>query len=190
VTKDLMHKDEIQQLVAEAYRAVDAPEGPGARFYSEEQLAAVPAGARDWMLGVGNPLAWAELQPGDVVCDLGCGAGIDTLLAALEVGAGGMAIGVDFLPEMLERAHAFAGQAGVTNVEFRHGEMEAIPLPDASVDVVISNGAINLSARKSRVFAEAHRILRPGGRLCVTDFSIREEELPAEILTHPAAWAG
>jgi arsenite methyltransferase len=190
VSKELMYRDEIQQLVSEAYRAVDAPQGAGARFYTEDQLALVPAGARNWMLGVGNPLAWVALQPGEVVCDLGCGAGVDTQLAARQVGTGGRAVGVDFLPEMLERARAFAGQAGVANVEFLHGEMEAVPLPDASVDAVISNGSVNLSARKSRVFAEAHRILRPGGRLCVTDFTIREEDLPAEILTHPAAWAG
>ncbi len=91
---------------------------------------------------------------------------------------------------MVDRARAFAAEAGVDNVEFVQGEMESIPLPDASVDVVISNGSINLSARKSRVLAEAQRLLRPGGRLCVADLTIREEELPSEILTHPSAWAG
>lgn len=190
MTKDLMYKDEIQQLVVDAYRALDAPEGPGAGFYTAEQLAALPDGASEWALGVGNPLAWAGLRAGEVVADLGCGAGIDTLLAAEQVGPSGMAIGVDFLAGMVERARVFAAKADVDNVEFREGEMESIPLPDASVDVVISNGSINLSARKSRVLAEAQRVLHPGGRLCVADLTIREEELPSEILTHPSAWAG
>lgn len=190
MTKDLMYKDEIQQLVADAYRALDSPAGAGTGFYSDEQLAMLPAGAREWALGVGNPVSFAGLREGEVVVDLGCGAGIDTLLAANLVGSAGRAIGVDLLPEMVARAEAFAAEAGVGNVEFLPTEMEALPLPDASADVIISNGAINLSARKSRVLAEAHRVLRPGGRLCVTDLTIREEDLPPEILTHPAAWAG
>ncbi len=190
MTKDLMYKDEIQQLVVDAYQALDAPEGPGASFYTDEQLAALPDGASEWALGVGNPLAWAGLRAGEVVADLGSGAGIDTLLAAQQVGPGGRAVGVDFLAGMIERAQAFAAEAGVDNVEFIQGEMESIPLPDASVDAVISNGSINLSARKSRVLAEAQRVLRPGGRLCVADLTIHEEELPSEILTHPSAWAG
>jgi arsenite methyltransferase len=182
VTKDLMFKDEIQQLVADAYRALHDPGGPGAGLYSEDQLAVLPAGAKDWMLGVGNPVAWAGLRPGEHVADLGCGAGVDTLLA-------GHAVGVDFLPEMIRRARDFAAAAGI-DAEFVEGEMEALPLPDLSMDVVISNGAVNLSARKSRVFAEAFRVLRPAGRLCMSDLTIREEDLPSEILTHPSAWAG
>lgn len=190
MTKDLMFKDEIQQLVTDAYRALDSPGGPGTRFYTDEQLAAVPDGARDWALGVGNPLAWAGLREGEVVADLGCGAGIDTLLAAGAVAPTGRAVGVELLPEMIERAQTFAVDAGVDNVQFLQAEMESIPLPDASVDVIVSNGSINLSARKSRVLAEAYRVLRPGGRMCVCDLTIREEELPTEILTHPSAWAG
>jgi arsenite methyltransferase len=190
MSKDLMYKDEIQRLVADAYRALDRPGGPGTRFYTDEQLAHLPEGVRDWALGVGNPIAWAQLREGEVVADLGCGAGIDTLLAAEAVGPAGRAIGVELLPEMLSRARAHAAEAGAANVEFHEAEMEALPLPDDSVDVVISNGAINLSARKSRVLAEAHRVLRPGGRLCVSDLTIREEELPTQILTHPSAWAG
>lgn len=190
MSKDLMYKDEIQDLVVGAYRALDSPGGPGTRFYSEGQLAPVPAGARDWALGVGNPLRWAGLRGGEVVADLGCGAGMDTLLAAQQVQPAGRAIGVDFLLEMVERARAFATEAGLDNVEFHEAEIESLPLPDSSIDVVISNGSINLSARKSRVLAEAHRVLRPGGRLCVADLTIREEQLPSEILTHPSAWAG
>ncbi len=188
--KDLMYKDELQELVMGAYRALESAEAMGARFYSDEQLAALPEGAREWALAVGNPVAWADLRQGEEVVDLGCGSGADVLLAAVAVAPTGRAHGVDFLPEMLERARAFAAHAGVDNVAFHQGEMESLPLPDASVDVVISNGSINLSARKSRVLAEAYRVLRPGGRLCVADLTIREEELPSEVLTHPSAWAG
>lgn len=188
--KDLMYKDEIQQLVTDAYRRLDTPGGPSECYYTREQLAGLPHGAREWMLGVGNPLAWAQLEPGEDVADLGCGAGVDTILAAQRIGPQGHATGVDILAEMVERARANAAAAGLDNVTFEEGEIEDIPLPDASVDVVIANGTINLSARKSRVLAEAYRILRPGGRLCTPDLTIREEELPPEVLTHPAAWAG
>lgn len=190
MTQDLMYKDEIQILVTDAYRALTSPGSPGARFYTDDQLDALPDGAREWALGVGNPMLWADIRAGEVVADLGCGSGIDTLLAAREVGAKGRAIGVDLLSEMVGRAQDFAAETDVPDAEFVQAEMEAIPLGDESVDVVISNGSINLSARKSRVLAEAHRILRPGGRLCVCDLTIREEELPTEIVTHPSAWAG
>lgn len=190
MTRDLLYKDEIQELVAEAYLALDAPGGPGTRCYDATQLAALPAGARGWALGVGNPVPHAGLQAGEHVVDLGCGAGVDVLLAAQQVGASGRVVGVDLLEPMLERARAFAEQAGLDNVTFVPGEIEDVPLADESVDVVVSNGAINLSARKSRVFAEAYRVLRPGGRLAVADLTIHEEELPAEVITHPSAWAG
>ncbi|HVL51909.1 MAG TPA: methyltransferase domain-containing protein [Actinomycetota bacterium] len=191
MTLDLMQKSEIQQLVADAYRALEeTPGGPAARFYADDQLTALPDGAVEWALGVGNPVASAELAPGEVVADLGCGSGIDTLLAAGLVGPTGKVIGIDFLAEMAERARSFAAKAAAGNVEIHQAEMESLPLPNSSVDVVISNGSINLSARKSRVLAEAHRVLRPGGRLCVSDLTICEEDLPAEILTHPSAWAG
>ncbi len=150
----------------------------------------MPAGAIAWALGVGNPVAHAGLRPGQTVLDLGSGGGIDTILAAREVGPTGRAIGMDLLEEMVERAHEHARQAGVDGwTEFRRGEMEDIPLPDGSVDVVISNGVINLSPRKSRVLAEIHRVLKPGGRMCVADLTV-EEDLPPEILTSDAAWAG
>jgi ubiquinone/menaquinone biosynthesis C-methylase UbiE len=190
MSKDLMYRREIQGLVANAYQELQPPGGPGATFYTDEQLARLPEGAREWALGVGNPLAKADLKPGEIVLDLGCGSGIDALLAAAEVSPTGRVIGIDFLAGMVQRARAFAAGAGTDNVEFRQAEMEALRLSDDSVDVVISNGSINLSARKSRVLAEAYRVLRPGGRLCVTDLTIREEELPSQILTHPSAWAG
>jgi ubiquinone/menaquinone biosynthesis C-methylase UbiE len=185
-----MYQDETQRLVAEAYRGLGSPDGAGTRFYTEQQVAALPPPAREWALGVGNPVSWAGLETGEIVADLGCGAGIDTLLAAAAVGPSGRVIGVDLLPEMLQRAEATIADADADNIDLQRGEIERLPLADESVDVVISNGTINLSARKSRVLAEAHRVLRPGGRLCVSDLTIREEDLPTEILMHPSAWAG
>lgn len=190
MTRDLMFRDEIEQLVAGSYRDLRVPGGPALDYYSEEERAGIPEGAGSWALGVGNPLPHARLKPGDTVLDLGCGSGLDVFIAARRVGPTGKAIGVDMLPDMVERAAGFAYAAGIDNVEFTQGMMDDLPLPDDSVDVVISNGSINLAARKSRVFAEARRVLKPGGRLCVTDLTIDETELPPEILTHPSAWAG
>ncbi|MPZ88372.1 MAG: methyltransferase domain-containing protein [Nitriliruptorales bacterium] len=187
---DLMHKAEIQRLVVGAYRAVGSPGGAGSVAYTGAQLAGLPAGAVEWSLGVGNPVAWADLRAGDVVLDLGCGGGIDTLLAAGSVGPSGRAIGLDLVLEMCARGRRHAVEAGVANACFVGAEMEAIPLPDDSVDAVVSNGVVNLSARKMRVLFEAFRVLRPGGRLCLTDLTIEEERLPVEVLTHPAAWSG
>lgn len=190
MAKDLMYRSEIEELVCDAYHTLDDPGAPAIRFYTDEQLEHIPNQTSQWALGVGNPVAWANLGPGEVVLDLGCGAGIDVLLSAIAVAPDGEAIGLDLLAEMVERGERAAADAGTENARFVQGKMDDIPLPDASVDVVISNGAINLAARKSRVFAEALRVLRPGGRLCVSDLTIKEEELPAEILTHPSAWAG
>jgi SAM-dependent methyltransferase len=187
---DLMGQETIKQSVRQAYREVMGKASTvAARLYDREQLAHLPPGAIAQALGVGNPIRAARLEPGEVVVDLGCGGGIDTLLAARGVAPAGKAIGVDMLPEMLEVAARHAAQAGISNVEWRQGYLEDIPLPDASVDVVISNGVVNLSPRKSRVFAEMHRILRPGGRFTVADIVV-DEDLPPEILTNPAAWAG
>lgn len=190
MTRDLVYSDQVEELVFCAYREIDDPGGSATWLYDDEQLAAAPQGARQWALGVGNPVPHAALQPGERVLDLGCGAGIDVLLAAREVGPTGQVTGLDGLPEMVERARGFAADAGLDNVEIVEGRIDAIPLPDDSVDVVISNGAINLAARKSRVLAEAARVLRPGGRFCVADLTIVEEDLPVEVLTHPSAWAG
>ena len=147
-----------------------------------------------WSFGVGNPLEHAVLPPGARVLDVGCGGGIDVLLAARRVGADGHVTGLDLLPEMCARARANAGGGGASNVEiaYRHleGEMEAIPLPDDAVDAIISNGVINLSARKMRALFECARVLRPGGHLCLTDVTIDERDLPPEVLLHPAAWSG
>ncbi len=190
--KDLLYQAEVKAAVRSAYTALGSGAGEpvAGRLYTQEQMVRLPAGAIAWALGVGNPVRHAGLRPGESVLDLGSGGGIDTILAALEVGPSGRAIGIDLLEEMVERARDHAREAGVEGwTEFRRGEMEDIPLPDASVDVVISNGVVNLSPRKSRVLAEIHRVLRPGGRLCVADLTV-EEDLPPEILASDAAWAG
>jgi arsenite methyltransferase len=191
VSRDLLHQDEIRALVREAYGSIDEPSRAVAdKLYSPEELAGVPALALDHALGVANHLRHARIQPGDTVLDVGCGSGIDSILAAQRTGPSGRVLALDFLPEMLERTATAAEQAGLENVEPIAGEMEAIPVLDESVDVVISNGVINLSPRKARVLAECARVLRPGGELCVADLTVEEAELPPEVLTHPAAWAG
>jgi SAM-dependent methyltransferase len=192
MAKDLMYQDEIKDAVREAYGSITSGGGEAVigRLYSEEELEELPAGARSWALGVGNPVRFAFLQPGEVVLDVGSGGGIDTILAARRVGPSGKAIGLDIVDAMLERARANAAEAGVDGwTEFVLGEMEHIPLPDASVDVVISNGVLNLSARKSRALAEIFRVLRPGGRLSLADLTV-EGELPPEIANDQSAWAG
>ncbi|MDP9067629.1 MAG: methyltransferase domain-containing protein [Actinomycetota bacterium] len=191
VARDLMHGTELKQLVREAYASIDEDTTAVAhKLYALDELDLVPAAAVARALGVNNHLRFAEIEPGETVVDLGCGAGIDSVIAAQRVGPAGHVIALDFLPEMLERTAAAAAAAGLSNVEPIEGEIESIPLPDASVDHVISNGVINLSPRKARVLAECARILKPGGKLCVSDLAVEEESLPTEVLTHPAAWAG
>ncbi len=188
---DLLHSDEIKQLVRDAYRGIDSGSGAVAHcLYSSEELADVPRLAVDRALGVANHLRHARFRPGDVVLDVGCGAGIDSILAARRVGPTGRVVALDFLPEMLERTAQAAAQARLGNVETLEGEMESIPLPDDSVDVLISNGVLNLSPRKARALAECARVLRPAGRFCVSDLTVAEDDLPPEVMTHPAAWAG
>lgn len=192
MAKDLMFQDEIKDVVRSAYGSISSGGGEAvaSRLYSEEELAELPQGALDWALGVGNPVRYAFLQPGEVVLDVGSGAGIDSILAARRVGPEGKAIGLDILEPMTERARQHADEAGVGGwTEFRVGEMERVPLPDASVDVVISNGVLNLSARKSRALAEIFRVLRPGGRLSMADLTV-DGELPPEIANDQSAWAG
>lgn len=187
-----MFQDEIREVVRGTYGSLPAGAGRAmaGRLYDDEQLAAVPDEAVAWSLGVGNPVQHADLQPGEEVVDLGCGGGIDSVLAAHRVGPTGRVTGVDTLEEMGERTRQAAARAGVADwCTAVHGEMEALPLPDDSVDVVISNGVVNLSPRKSRALAEAARVLRPGGRFCVADLTV-DEDLPPEVLTSGAAWAG
>lgn len=191
MTQDLMYTAEIKDLVREAYRNVPATTAAVARkLYDPDELAQVPDSAVERALGVANHLRHAAIQPGETILDLGCGGGIDTVLAARRTGPTGRVIALDFLPEMLARTADAARQAGLPNVDILEGDLEAIPLPEDSVDLIISNGVINLAPRKARAMAECARVLRPGGRLCVSDLTVEQDNLPPEILTQPAAWAG
>lgn len=189
--------DEVRARYADAARAIldRAPEpsqaaasccGPtgevafGELLYSDLDRADLPDAAVLASLGCGNPTAVAELRPGEIVLDLGSGGGIDVLLSAKRVGQSGFAFGLDMTDEMLELARRNAAEAGATNVEFRKGRMEAIPLGERSVDVVISNCVINLSTDKSAVFAEIARVLRPGGRMGVSDVVADDTLSPTE----------
>lgn len=156
--------------------------------YSEQELAATPEGS-NLGLGCGNPVALASLKEGETVLDLGSGAGFDCFLAAEKVGAKGRVIGVDMTPEMLEKARENARKGNYTNVEFRLGEIENLPVADSSVDAIISNCVINLSPDKGRVFKEAYRALKPGGRLMVSDIVLLKE-LPGFIKESIAAYIG
>lgn len=187
---DLLQQQEIRAAVRDTYAGVRPSDRHVAeRFYSPDELDGMPDETVRMALGVGNPVRHAALSAGDDVVDLGSGGGLDCLLAARAVGPTGSVVGVDFLPEMVERASRAAADLGLGNLRFVQGELEDLPLPDASVDVVISNGVVNLSPRKVRVLAEALRVLRPGGRLAIADL-VLEHDLPPEIRTHPAAWAG
>jgi len=158
-------------------------------LYDEGQTAGIPTEALLASLGCGNPTALAELNEGETVLDLGSGGGIDVLLSARRVGPAGKAFGLDMTDEMLALANENKRKAGATNVEFLKGEIEAIPLPDNSVDVIISNCVINLSADKQRVIDEAFRVLKPGGRFAVSDVVVRGE-VPAAVKRNMELWVG
>jgi SAM-dependent methyltransferase len=157
-------------------------------LYAPGELAGVEQGAITWAFGVGNPVRHARLRPGDVVLDVGCGAGIDALIAATRVTPVGRVIAVDMTPAMLDRARRHAAAMKLDNVEWHEALMEALPVPDAAVDVVLCNGVLNLSTRKSRALAEMRRVLRPGGRLALADL-VLTESLPEEIQRDATALA-
>jgi len=200
--------DSIKQVVREKYgqAALRAAAGQGSSccggseccgtadpitsdLYEAAQVTGLPAEAVLASLGCGNPTALAALEPGQVVLDLGSGGGIDVLLSARRVGPTGKAYGLDMTDEMLELARRNQAAAGVTNVEFLKGDIEHIPLPDASVDVIISNCVINLAADKRKVFAEAFRVLKPGGRFAVSDVVVRGDVPPA-VRRSMELWVG
>lgn len=197
--------EEIKRLVRERYAslakaqsqsccgsgsaATNRTQTHAARLYTSEELEKLPGEVTEISLGCGNPTAIAELSQGEVVLDLGSGGGIDCFLAGQKVGARGRVIGLDMTPEMIRLARENARQIGASNVEFRLGEMEHMPVVDNSVDVIISNCVINLSPDKDAVFREAYRVLKPGGRLCVSDIALLEE-LPREVQESMAQWTG
>jgi SAM-dependent methyltransferase len=160
-----------------------------ANLYDTAQASQIPEDALKASLGCGNPTALAQLNPGETVLDLGSGGGIDVLLSARRVGPAGKAYGLDMTDEMLALARENQRKAGVENVEFLKGEIESIPLPDNSVDVIISNCVINLSADKDRVLREAFRVLRPGGRFAVSDVVVRGD-VPDEVRASVLLWVG
>jgi SAM-dependent methyltransferase len=190
--------DELREAVREGYTRVAEDRGAdraeradqiGRRLgYSDDQLGTVPEGA-NLGVGCGNPTAIDSLRPGETVVDLGSGAGMDAFLAARQVGPSGRVIGVDMTDAMLERARENAKKTGMTNVEFRKGQIEELPVEDRSVDAIISNCVINLSPEKDRVYREAYRVLKPGGRLMVSDI-ILERPLPEKILNAIDAYIG
>ncbi|MEZ5357499.1 MAG: arsenite methyltransferase [Candidatus Zixiibacteriota bacterium] len=194
-------KDDVKKHYSDAISSADAKTGgccsgvsSAGKYaklagYSDEQINGLPSGIAITSFGCGNPVDMLEMKEGDVVLDLGCGPGLDLFLAAKKIGNTGRAIGLDMTPAMLARARENIKASGLSNVEVREGEMEAMPVDDNSVDWVISNCVINLSPDKEKVFSEIARVLKPGGRMMVSDI-VSIGELPDEIKNDKLAWSG
>jgi len=177
----------VRQRYASHARSTSPCCDSGNTFYPEELLKVLPTDIAGYSLGCGNPITLAALKQGETVLDLGSGGGLDCFLAARQVGEKGLVIGVDMTPEMLERARLSASRLGITNVEFRLGYLEELPVEDNTVDAVISNCVINLSPDKSKVFHEMYRILKPGGRVAVSDI-VTNGPLPESMQKDMEAW--
>jgi SAM-dependent methyltransferase len=198
-TTRTLDTQELEQRVKEMYREV--AETPEKEFHFETgrplaerlgypvaELDAIPAAAVDSFAGVGYYLDLAAIRPGETIVDLGSGSGMDSFLAARAAGPDGRVVGIDMTQAQLDKAARLAGEAEISNVDFRRGYIEQLPLPSAYADVVISNGVINLSPRKDRVFSEAARVLRPGGRLAIADI-VTGTQLPVGVTCDAALWA-
>jgi SAM-dependent methyltransferase len=185
----------VEQRFAQVARSPDQesrfPVGPASAKklgYDAQEIDSLPPSVTESFCGVGNPLGLGDVRPGQTVLDLGSGPGVDSLLAAWRVGPTGKLVGVDLCPEMVEKARRNAGLLGLRNVEFIQAQIEKLPQPDASVDVVISNGVFNLCPDKPAVLAEAFRVLRPGGRLQMADILLHDDVTPEEV-AHKGEWS-
>jgi SAM-dependent methyltransferase len=199
-TSVLLDVDVLRTAIQEEYAEVAACPMKGFHFhtgrfladrldYSAERVDALPDSVVESFAGVGNPFSWGDLQPGETVVDLGCGAGFDTILAAQMVGSEGRVIGVDMTPAMLNKARRNAELLGLSNVDLREGYLEELPVANATADVVISNGVINLCPDKPTALAEAFRVLKPGGRLQIVDIIVAKA-VPEDAKQDIALWTG
>ena len=182
-------REAVRDYYAERIKTRSSCCGSESQLYPADLLATLPEGESNLSYGCGDPITLASLQPGQTILDLGSGAGLDCFFAAKKVGPSGHVIGVDMTSEMIDKARASAKRLNFSNVEFRQGYLEALPIDDSTVDVILSNCVINLSPEKTKVFNEAYRVLRPGGRLAASDI-LTNGPLPDAIKRSLSAWAG